>query len=222
MIPQEQFFQLIKIGALEQVKSALDEDPSLVNARSSDGISAPMLAAYYQHPAVARLLAKYGSELDLFEASAIGLLDQVEQILSKEPEKVDEFASDGFQALGLACFFGHLEVVRTLLAHGARTDMAARNPMKVMPLHSAAAGRNSEIVQLLIERGAAVNERQADDFTPLHAAAQNGDLAIIRLLLEAGADPNLRDAEAKTALTFALVEAQTQAVELLRSFGAIE
>jgi uncharacterized protein len=192
----------------------------LINARSTDGISAALLAAYYQQPAIARLLVKYGAEIDLFEASAIGLVDQVEQILDSEPEKINDYAEDGFQALGLASFFSHLDVVKGLLARGARTDMASRNPMKVMPLHSAVAGRNAEIVKLLIDHGAPINERQADDFTPLHAAAQNGDTAIIQLLLEKGADPNLRDAEGKTALTFALAEDHTKAAEILHHYGA--
>lgn len=220
MIPTEEFFDLIKEGSLEKVRAALDEDPSLVNARAEDGTSAALLAAYYEHPVLARLLVKYGAQIDIFEACAIGLLDEVEKILSADPEKVNDYSEDGFQPLGLASYFGHLEIVTLLLERGAQVDCASRNPMQVMPLHSAVAGRSPEVVAALIERGAPLDARQAGDFTPLHAAAQNGDLPIVQMLLAAGADPSPRDAEGKTPLSFALAEDHGEVVSLLRAYGA--
>ena len=220
MIPTEEFFSLIKEGSLEKVRAALDEDPTLVNARAEGGTSAALLAAYYQHPVVARLVVKYGAQIDIFEACAIGLLDEVENMLSADPEQVNAFAQDGFQPLGLASFFGHLDIVNLLLQRGAQVDCPSRNPMQVMPLHSAVAGRSLEVVAALIEHSASPDVRQAGDFTPLHAAAQNGDHAIVQQLLAAGADPNPRDAEGKTPLSFALAEDHAEVVDLLRGHGA--
>jgi len=56
----------------------------------------------------------------------------------------------------------------------------SRNAQRVMPLHSAAAGRHLTIMQALLAHGADPNARQADDFTPLHAAAQNGQIEMDR------------------------------------------
>jgi ankyrin repeat protein len=219
MIPAETFFRLIKQGEIEQVKACLDEDASLSNSQDEEGNSAVLLAAYYQQPAIARLLAKYGASLSIFEASAIGAIDEVRKWIEQDRSLVDAFAPDGFHPLGLASFFGYPEVVDVLLAEGAQVNLPANNLTRVTPLHSAVAGRNERVVHSLLENNADANAIQAGGFTPLHAAAQNGDLAIIRMLLAANADVNARDAEGKTALAFATAEDHQEAVELLQSRG---
>ncbi len=63
----------------------------------------------------------------------------------------------------------------------------ARNAMRIQPIHAAVAGRNADIVRMLIAAGADVNARQQDEFTPLAAARQNQDRAIEEMLVAAGA-----------------------------------
>ncbi|MEN4012042.1 MAG: ankyrin repeat domain-containing protein [Bellilinea sp.] len=227
MIPIETFFNLVQSGDLAQVKAALDADAELAHARALDGLSALMMAVYYRQPAIARLLLKYGAQPNLHEACALGLVETVETLLAAQPDQVNPdqvgvnaFAPDGFQPLGLASFFGHLAVVESLLARGVQVDSPSRNPMKVMPLHSACAGGHVDIVRALIAHGAPVNARQAEGFTPLHSAAQNGDLEIIRLLLDAGADPLAADDEGQTPLALAEKANQAQAAALLRPLTA--
>lgn len=222
MLSTDELFSLIKHGKIEDVQAALVADPSLVHAREDGGASAVLTAVYYNEPAIARLLIKYGASLDLFEAAAVGDLDAVRQKVLAQPELVNAVAPDGFQPLGLASFFGHLDVAEFLLQAGAAVDSPAHNPLKVMPLHSAAAGSWTEIVRLLIAHGAPVNARQGEDFAPLHSAAQNGSLDIITALVDAGADVNTRDAEGKTPLFFALSENHQEAAALLRERGAVE
>lgn len=56
----------------------------------------------------------------------------------------------------------------------------------------------AEIVQVLIEHGADVNDpgrSGCNGITPLHDACQNGHLEIVQLLLNHGADVNARDSE---------------------------
>ncbi len=222
MISTESFFHLIKQGEIEQVKTALSEDPSLVNSQEGDGSSAVLIAAYYHQPAIARLLVKYGAALNVFEASAIGAAKEVQEMIAGDSSMVNAIAADGFQPLGLACFFGYPAVVEILLQAGAAVNQPAYNISHVTPLHSAVAGRNEQIVRRLIDYGADVNVRQSGDFVPLHAAAQNGDVTILQMLLDAKADVNARDSEGKTSLTFAIDEGHLEAVVLLRSRGGLQ
>ena len=130
-------------------------------------------------------------ELDVFEAAAVGDVDRLRRLLDEDAGLANAWAEDGFQPLGLASFFGHVEAARLLVEHGAEVNSASRNEMKVMPLHSAVASSDAEaryeLAKLLLEHGADPNARQQDDFTPLMEADQNGDARLRGLLVEHGA-----------------------------------
>ncbi len=228
MIPIESFFKLVQNGDLAQVKAALDEDAELAHARTLDGLSALMMAVYYRQPAVARLLLKYGAQPNLHEACALGLVGTVETLLDTQPDQVNAFAPDGFQPLGLAAFFGHLEVVESLLARSAQVASPSRNPMKIMPLHSACAGGHTAIVRTLIAHGAPVNARQAEGFTPLQEKVlRPGDghrpperqRRAQAVGAAQGLGPLAADDEGQTPLALAEKASQTQAADLLRSLA---
>lgn len=55
------------------------------------------------------------------------------------------------------------------------------------PLHHAASGNCVEIINLLIDNGAAVNAADQDTFTPLHRAALHGCAEAAKILIEKGA-----------------------------------
>jgi ankyrin repeat protein len=130
-------------------------------------------------------------ELDVFEASAAGRAERLRELLDEDPSLANAWADDGFQPLGLASFFGHVEAARVLVERGAEVNSASRNDMKVMPLHSAAATGDPEaryeLAKLLLEHGADPNARQQDDYTPLQAAEQPGDQRLAELLRQHGA-----------------------------------
>ena len=130
-------------------------------------------------------------ELDVFETAAVGDVDRLRWLLDEDAGLANAWAEDGFQPLGLASFFGHVEAARLLVEHGAEVNSASRNEMKVMPLHSAVASSDAEaryeLAKLLLEHGADPNVRQQDDFTPLMEADQNGDARLRELLVEHGA-----------------------------------
>lgn len=186
--PVDRVFELIEAGDVAGLRALLEADPSLAASRRADGTSAILWARYqFELDAVQALLAA-NPPLDAFEAAAIGQTPDLREALSRDPGLATAYAPDGFTALGLASFFGHLEAVEMLLSAGARVNDASRNEMRVAPLHSALAGGHTEIVERLLAAGADVNAVQADGFTPLHEAAQNGDQPMAERLLAAGAD----------------------------------
>jgi ankyrin repeat protein len=130
-------------------------------------------------------------ELDVFEAAAVGRTERLGDLLDKDPSLANAWADDGFQPLGLASFFGHVDAARFLVERGAEVNSASRNDFKVMPLHSAVATGDPdvryELAKLLLEHGADPIARQQDDFTPLMAADQHEDERLRALLVEHGA-----------------------------------
>ena len=150
-------------------------------------------AVYRGDRARAEELLAANPELDVFEAAAVGKVDRLRGLLDEDPALANAWAEDGFQPLGLASFFGHVEAARLLVERGAEVNSASRNEMKVMPLHSAAATGDPEaryeLAKLLLERGADPNARQQDEFTPLMEADQLGDERLRALLVQHGAEP---------------------------------
>jgi ankyrin repeat protein len=155
-------------------------------------VSSELLDAVYRgdQARVDELLAAE-PELDVFEAAATGGTERLRELLDEDPSRANAWADDGFQPLGLACFFGHLEAARLLVERGAQVNSASRNEMTVMPLHSACATGDAdmryELAKLLLEHGADPNARQQDKYTPLMEADQHGDSRLRELLVEHGA-----------------------------------
>jgi len=83
------------------------------------------------------------------------------------------------------------------------------------PLHVAAEYGYSEIVEVLLEHGAAPNIREKYGDTPLHYAAMFGNSKVVEVLLEHGADPNARDDYGATPLHYAAAFDYPKIVELL-------
>ncbi len=96
-------------------------------------------------------------------------------------------------ALHTAAMTGDRDVLRLLLAAGARVNQFADEGTWTTPLHICA----EEALPLLLEAGADVNAAAAEGVTALHAAAYRGELGIARTLLAAGAqvDATLREAD---------------------------
>lgn len=211
----ETFLNMIKSGDQTAVQAQLSTNPNLANSKSSEGLSAVLLAMYYGQPAIAKLIVAAGATLNIFEAAAVGASGRVRELVERQSELVNAVAPDGFQPLGLAAFFGHEDVAAYLVEQGAAVDAPSHNGQRVRPLHSATAGRHLTIVRLLLEHGADVNARQNSGFVPLHNAAQNGQTAMIELLLAHGADPSVAADDGRTAADFARENGHAAVVEQL-------
>ena len=184
--------EYIAAADLAGINDLLSANPALATKTTTLNVSPLMLACYYKKPDVAEFLLKYVGEISLFEASAVGKFDTVAHLIYTHPDAINEHAVDGFTPLGLASYFGQLEVARYLILKGADVNQPSNNGFNVFPIHSAAAGNYTDIVRILIENGAQVNVRQQAGVTPLHSAAQNGNLELLILLLENGAETNIR------------------------------
>jgi ankyrin repeat protein len=72
-----------------------------------------------------------------------------------------------------------------------------------------------EIAELLIRRGARVDDRGAYQETPLHKAARRGDPYMVDVLLRKGAEPDARSQGGHTPLHYAAEAGDAQSVRLL-------
>lgn len=197
------FVEAIKAGRVDEVKALAAANPELLHVRDGKGVSAILLAMYHRQTDVAEALVGLGAPVDLFEASALGRVERIQEILRAQPELASDYAPDGFTPVALAAFFGQADAARALIAAGADVCAPAKNPFKVQALHAAVAGRNLDIVKAVLEAGADPNAQQQSGFRPIHEAGSSANRALAELLIAHGANPALSADSGKNAIDLA-------------------
>lgn len=180
--------EYIETGNFQDLDLLLSKDPQLVNKKTSQEISALLLACYYRKPQIIEVILKHITTITIHEACAVGLKDHVQMMIDYKKDIVDELSTHGFTPLGIATHFNHEDIVGLLLKHHADPNISSQNGFNVFPLHASVSANNTSISRMLLEAGAEVNIFQQGNMTPLHFAAQHGNIDLIILLLEKGAD----------------------------------
>ncbi len=194
-------------------------------------------------PALARRLADIGVPVTFPIACSLGWTDRIRVMDSVSPRPIEERE----RALRKAIRMDSTEVFELLIqgapeidrfnlmklvsdaAHGASTevfryldergviDWQRTFPNGESVLHRAAGG-NSEMVKLLLERGLAVDQRGSFGRTPLNEACSGSEQKepTIELLLAAGADVDARDGNGNTPLLRILMWEHGSKVNVVR------
>ncbi|XP_023290430.1 ankyrin repeat domain-containing protein 50 isoform X4 [Orussus abietinus] len=176
----------------------------------------------------------------LHTLAADGNSSLLELALTACPQaKLEAIDRHGQTPLNLAARHGYADVVRVLLAAGAKADHADCDGWTA--LRAAAWGGHTQVhsqptlstklddtvkrvpnvvVEQLLEHGAKVDCADWDQRTALRAAAWGGHEDIVKALLQHGADVNRTDDEGRTALIAAAYMGHSEIVEHLLDFGA--
>lgn len=137
----------------------------------------------------------------LHHAALKGNNHATEKIVLKARQIVDLKKDDGFAALHLAALNGHREVASTLILHG-KADVEILNNRKQTPLLLAVSQGHVGLIQLLVNKGAAINAVDEDGDTCLH-------LALLRQSVATDADPSPVLASIRTHLGLAEGDPET-------------
>jgi ankyrin repeat protein len=156
-------FELIGAGDKDGIVEALADDPELAGERNADGLSPVLVALYNGKTDLVDPILDANPPLDVFDAAAVGRTRGLEELLEAEPHLARAWSADGFTALHLAAFFGQEDAARLLLDYGADPRVVSSHPeIQVAPVQSAAAGGHDSIVRLLLERGAQLEDIEAE------------------------------------------------------------
>ena len=138
------------------------------------------------------------------EESAAGMLSL---LISREFDVNAEIS--GYTPLYLAAYFNRIQTVRNLLDNGALTDKRiGNNDTPLIGAINCRYGekndrRKTDMVLLLLEKGANANAAGHRGNTPLHNAVRRGNAEIVKLLLSHGSDVSLENDYNETALDIA-------------------
>lgn len=179
-----------------------------------------------------------GGQTPLHEAAKGGHEDIVQLLLENDADSLLK-EDIGQTALHVAAAEGHLGIVTRLLHYrnnitpktttrqqwptrirNVRCDMSAIDREKVTPLHLAALGSHTKVVQLLLEEGANSSAQDYNGETVLHQAARGGDNCSVKLLLDHGADATAQNRSNVTVLHRAAIRGYTNMIEVLLNHGA--
>ena len=172
------------------------------------------------------------SENDFFESVKQGDLQKVVCFVSQKGAKVDARDRYGRTALMEASAYGHLEMLKFLVAQGA--DVNAESNTDSTALHTASwfwphqeglsisdiGEQKLEIIKFLISKGADVNAENDFDRTALINASIHGHLEMLKFLVSQGAKVNVRDNDGRRALFWASERKDEKMIAFLKSKGA--
>jgi ankyrin repeat protein len=187
VVTASEIHQAIEAGDEARVRALA---PDHAAARDANGVSAVMKAIYHRRTALLDPLLASAPPPDVFEAASLGRVERLGELIGADPSCVHAWSGDGGTALHFAAFFRQPACARLLLERGADVSVHARGFGNVAPLHSAAASRSHEIVALLLDHGAPIDDVQQGGWTALMSAAHSGDHDLVELLLARGADPH--------------------------------
>ncbi|KNE71233.1 hypothetical protein AMAG_15888 [Allomyces macrogynus ATCC 38327] len=182
------------------VRALLDAgaDPTLVptsadNATPTDMLVACIRSAGRDPSLLAELVSKFppatiaARDRDgwtpLQIAAKYADADRVRVVLGTGMADPNDMGPERWGALHIAAYDGHVEVVRTLVEHGADARQVGREGMA--PAHAAAQMARVDVLDVLVAHGADLMQTDAEGWTPLAwAVAQADDLAAVAHVLE--------------------------------------
>uniref|UniRef100_A0A336L5G5 CSON003381 protein n=1 Tax=Culicoides sonorensis TaxID=179676 RepID=A0A336L5G5_CULSO len=198
-----------------------------VNAQSSTGNTPLMYACAGGHVDAVKLLLAAGANVEdhnenghtpLMEAASAGHVS-VAKILLEHGAGINTHSNEFKEsALTLACYKGHLDMVRFLLGAGA--DQEHKTDEMHTALMEASMDGHVEVARLLLDSGAQVNMPTDSFESPLTLAACGGHVDLAMLLIERGANIEEVNDEGYTPLMEAAREGHEEMVALLLSQGA--
>ena len=186
-------------------------------------------AAHLDHIRILSTLIRQGADMGVEDtkgdtalhlAAWSGHVESISVLLAHGAEVDWLSGRDGYTPLWCAISAYHVGAARLLLKHGAKVGLRSASGSGLLPLHQAAITGQSDMCELLLGRGAAVDVLDDDKNTPLHYAAVSGSASTVDMLLSHKATVRIRQAQGLTPAHWAAHKGHTDVLIALLEHGA--
>jgi len=151
-----------------------------------------LLSAKHGHASLVKSLLNAGASIEFIYVKRDNVIEDEIDLISYGCDHDDTV---GKTALHLAVQYNHLDVANLLIENEAAVNCSTKEEFNTgqFPLELAYISKNHEMLKLLAESGANLNQelRDGDGLTILMHAAKYGKLEVVRILASAGADLEL-------------------------------
>jgi ankyrin repeat protein len=232
----------IKKDKLKDVKKLVEADPAIVNIQNSDGETPLFVAVHEEHPEIVTYLIENGADVNhkstkdgwtVLHIACFLKNAEIVNILLDNNVDINVTSNTGATPLYLVCEHGShnemsIDIIYDLILAAEELGVLAQYINKkeehgYFPLYVACKNGDNDIVELLLEKGANLNEKNEQRQTALIIAIQENQekshLEVIETLLKAGADLLYTDITGHTALDWAKQNNDDDVIRLLIQYA---
>ena len=160
-----------KNGDLKTVKTILELDPSMLNAKNQNGYTALHWACMRAHWDTAKYLIEKGADLNVV-------------------------GGDGGTQINWAVHHDNVEIIKLLVENGAKLNI--QNKWGMSELHTAIWRGNINVVRFLLDQGSDPDIKTNEGWTAMHYAYRSGHDNIIEMLKKRGLSMTEKDNMGRT------------------------
>lgn len=152
---------------------------------------------------VAKVLLEQGASIDIAAKRKPREDDDDMELPAYMRNRATEIPTTGETALHTACWMGNIDLIDHILSQRYQTNIDHQDKYQITPLQYAfLAGHQTDVMPVLLERGADINHRLFDNITLLSYACRKRDWTRATYLLEQGAEQKEASADSGTGLLY--------------------
>ena len=225
----EEFLTAVQLGNLKKVRSLLEANERLIEARDEQGRSGFAIALLHGHREVADAIRSAGFVPDLHESALALDWQRLDKIAADSGNGITEMVNQTHPIGGTAMF--------AAAAGGAKFDIwrvysKGGDPNKYdekndgpSPVQRALRVSDLERAELsaaaLLSNDGDPNPKSRGDLPPIHIAIERNSPAMVELLLQTGADLTATNRAGETPLEHANRRGKKDVIELLKNEGDV-
>lgn len=151
---------------------------------------------------------------EVFDVARSGTLQEMRELMNKNPAVVNITDQMGFSPLILACYRGNVEVATFLIDHVKDLNYESREGTALAAL---SINYNKLLVEKILKKGANPNTADSQGNTPLLWAIKRSNAELVSILLQFNADKNVKDSIGISAFEYAIKSNNSEIINLLKN-----